>query len=333
MSSSTININHKWQYKDGSLEFKYSTLSSKYHFQKNKLTKILTNIFNDRTTVPTLIETTKTIKTIFREIDELSLEIYINKDKELEGLMYYQGNLVSYSYQLYSSEKAPIDIFMDYSYTPKKRVQAELTITDSDGNLKNPSQYQNIFYQKIEIIQQLQQVKPTVLSTTNHRLCAVYRLFYQENPNFSISETKQKTINMLTFLREFNISVEDKETNYNLTLNSKKDKLSSLTLLLELNELAPFGEITPEMSSIQLANWEKQTIKAIGKEIRHHMQKHSDPMKWFSNLVQINYIKKYYLPSKSSEQDIANFGNYQKDEVIKTLKLVKEIKKNVDNSN
>ena len=144
MENQPLKINRKWQYSNGSqVEINYCGFPKDNSISKEKLKEVLNNIFYNREVAPSLADTTTIFKNIFRELEERSLEIYVDKEKEYyEGALYYQGKLTNYSYHKISMTEKKADIEMNYTCTPKKGVQVNFTANDNFQNEYNIAQYQ-----------------------------------------------------------------------------------------------------------------------------------------------------------------------------------------------
>lgn len=332
MENQPLKISRIWQNQDESqLEINYCGFPKDNSISKEKLEEVLNNIFYNREVAPSLADTATILKNIFRELEEHSLEIYVDKEKEYyEGALYYQGKLTNYSYHKISMTEEKADIEMNYTCTPKKGVQIKFTTNDNFQNEYNIAQYQNEFNECINTIQKLLNINIKKLYDYDKFICTIYRLFYQENPDFSKQEHRTKTQTMLAFLAEYDICIpRNQHKFYSFNLRSNSSMLSSMDLICDLHDLAPLGEIPEEISSIQLPRSDEQTIEKVGQEIRKHMNKQENPIAWFVNLVRINYIKKNCLSSNSSTQDIAEYSNCSQDTVTNSLKLVRKIDKKV----
>lgn len=334
MTNQPVKISRMWQYSDGSkIEFNYSGSIKDNSTSTEKLDEILINIFSNRAVTPSLIDTTEILKNIFKDLQEQSLEIYVDKEKEYyEGAVYYQSQLSRYTYHEISMLEKTADIEMNHICTPKKGVQTNFKTLDNFKNQSNLVEYQIIFNKCMKTIQKLQNIKEIKLNDTDKLICTIYHLFYQENPDFSKPEHRTKTQTMLAFLTEFNICIP--KTNHNFyAFNLRNSEIvSSIDLMMDLRRLAPLGEISEKISFIKLPDLEKQTIKTISQEIRNHMKEQENPTSWFANLVRVNYIKNYCLSSRSNIEDIVEYSNCSKDTVTNNLKLVRKLDNIVNHS-
>ncbi len=332
MTEISISMKNLWEYADGTgIEYEFSGITKDSSISKEQIKKKLNDIFENKKTAPSLVETAKILKECFKEVKENSLQIStLGIDKEqkyYEGACYRQGNLSNYNYHQYPKEDKKGDITLDYNCTPIKGIQTNFFATDVFSKQCTIEEYSTIFSKCINTLNQLRNL---TLSEYDKRIITIYRLFYQENPNFNSQEHRIKTIAMLTFLKEFGIlAPRDKDDYYTFNLSNNFSLLSSPKLTLDLQNLALLGEVTEEMSSIELPDWEYQTITKVGQEIRKHMKEQEFPIAWFVNLVRINYIKTYCLLSQNPSQKIAMYSNCPEEKVNKYLRLVRKIEEQI----
>lgn len=328
MTEISINMKKTWDYTDGTrIDYEFSGITKDSSISEEQIEKKLNDIFDNKKTAPSLVETAKILKECFKEVKENRLQISTYQNKYYEGACYYQGNLSNYNYHQYPKEDKKGDITLDYICTPIKGIRTNFSITDNYENQCTIGEYSNIFSKCINTLNQLRNL---TLSEYDKRIIAIYRLFYQENPNFNNQEHRIKTLAMLAFLKEFGIlAPRNKDDYYTFNLSNNFSLLSSKELTKDLQNLALLGEVTEGMSSIELPDWEYQTITKVGQEIRKHMKEQEFPIAWFVNLVRINYIKTYCLLSQNPSQKIAMHSNCPEEKVNKYLKLVRKIEEQV----
>ena len=327
-----IKISRLFKYRDGTnLSFNFYGDSKDNDIDEDNIADLLNNIFKNRNTAPNLVEATKSLKTIFRKTNEKLLNIYRFKENETEETVsYFKSKLNMFSYHKTPTDQDNNTIKIDY--TPEKSIKYSIENEQITKLNKNYFQETNkLLEEKFHELEQLQNLKPIILSDEAKVICTIYRLFYQQNPNFSKQEDRVKAQSMLAFLIEYDICIlKSGDHYYDFNLRHNHQMVMSIDLMTTLHSLAPLGEIPKEESSIKLTNWVQKTIEPVGKEIRNEMSTKENPIAWFVNIVKISHIKKYCVPSYSTEEDIANYSNSTTESVRTSLKLVRKISDTVN---
>ncbi len=329
MENNQITITKQYDYKDKYLCIQFLGHSNNdldIEQEEKKLGGILDNLF-DTEVIFSFSEVIKKIKIIFRSFkeDELLVAMIHNNNLYKRTIRYLSNEIVLYH------SKQPIIIDgkeKHYEFSFKKR--EGLKFSSPNENCKGLDET-NYITKELQLLKKLQCMETKKLDDIDKIICTIYRLFYQKNPDFSIVEDRIRAISMLVFLINFNISLSSMSKDYSFNLTQNKKMITSLDLMLDLMKLAPFGEIPIEIGSVELSDYCKTRVEIVGREIREQMNKQPNPTQWFVDLVKINYIKKYYLFSKSSVEEIAEYGNCQQDTVMNDLKLVKTIDKKLKN--
>ncbi len=268
----------------------------------------------------------KKIRTVFTNFQENYLEVAIGQYASPYGktVKYRNGEIELYqSVQLFSNEKG--EQFFQLKYLKDSGVS--FSTTDDCKELGKD----NYITQEIQQLTELHNIVPKKLDDTDQIICTIYRLFYQENPNFCRIEDKVKAISMFALLKEYNIYIGGNNKNYCFTLSGSRKMVHSSDLTLDLEQLAPFGEI--QIGKVVLfSDSVKRVIELVGQEIRTQMEKQSNPIAWLIDFVKIDHVKKYCLSSRSNNQTIADYSNCSKDTVATTLRLIRKMNKKVNDS-
>ena len=142
-------------------------------------------------------------------------------------------------------------------------------IADMDNYSDDQTTSENIS-KMMNHIYQLKRVHAIELNRDSKALVEIYKLFYNENPNFSDRSISVKVQTMMSILAEFGISLGD---DYSF-MNLPKLKLPlSLTLAELVKKLYPFGEINYIVEPVKLAEHSKNIIKIVGKILEKQLNR------------------------------------------------------------
>lgn len=332
MNIKHIKINTNYHYEDGTnLDFNFFGTTENINIDQEQLEKNIDNIFLDRKIFPTMMEAVTILKTILKNIQETHLFVNLYKDEVFsQSVIYRFSKLGIYSYHQEITPKHNLDIHIDYSVRQGLRIN----VNDKKDNILDNTNME-ILGSQIYLIHQLQNIQGINLLEEDKLLIDVYRLFFQENPNFTKEEDRVKTYSMLALLEEFGVELYD-DNNEELLFDFDYGKIFSPKLSQKLYKLSSFGEITEPINENLLSTRVKTIIKIVSKKIRENMKIQPNPIEWFQNIVKINYMKNNYLPSDNDELEFAEYTNSSKDTVKQnvkkyvklTTKLVKKSKYN-----
>lgn len=274
MSNKFKKISNTFQYDDKTkLEFCFYGIPTTNKLAEQQLETTIQNIFTSRKTAPNITESVQILKTIFRDMTEQSLNIFISSPGTFEcGAYFYNDKLNLYIIHQMPSDHNKFQVNIEYNL--KKGVH--FSIDDKKDNKIDIAKLQTIkkiINKETDIIYQLQQIKPIALTEEEETICTIYRLFYQENPNFSKTLDRIKAQSMLAFLLQFEISIPTRDDNdfYYFSLRSDRVMVTSEKLSQVLENLAPLGEIPEQVSFIKLNEETQKNIESIGQEIRNEM--------------------------------------------------------------
>ena len=169
-----------------------------------------------------MLDDVRFLRTILRDYKETKLHILYKKKKKEEVINY--NNLKITRYEKHENNDFKI------KYTPKNRISYTF-------NNKSINNIHDIINQSQEDIDELENATKIELSKEAKLLIEVYRLFFNENPEFTKKNINLKFQTMITILEGFNITINDYGVSYvntkNLPLSFKL--LKSIIILILRN--------------------------------------------------------------------------------------------------
>lgn len=166
-----------------------------------------------------------------------------------------------------------------------------------------------------------------MLDINDKELIEIYKLFYNENPDFSSKGINIKVQAMMSILAEFGISLDD---DYGFIPWEKEKIPISLKLEQRINKLYPLGEISSTENSVKLANEPKKIIKIVGECIREAIMNEENQNDALITISKVIHAEKYCLSSNSYIKELSKFTVRNTDEVESSIKLLKRIENRIN---
>lgn len=253
------------------------------------------------------------IRTILDSIEEKSLVVSYEDENTLEMVKYDCTNL--YFYQKQRKDKT-----LEIIYMPN---HGGLQIKDNYRDLEDYSTVQTVskeLVSAIDRIHDLTRVKKIILDENSKRMIEIYKVFYQENPNFQSKDINIRMQTMMSILSYFDLSV-----GYDFCLLGKMMMPISLRLEQDVERLYPFGEIDEVEDNVSLVQEAKKEIEMIGQAIRGNVSGRKELNEKLITTSRVLHAKRYNLPSNCQVDAISDFIGRTPSEVKSTIKLVKQI--------
>lgn len=253
------------------------------------------------------------IRTILDSIEEKSLVVSYEDENTLEMVKYDCTNL--YFYQKQRKDKT-----LEIIYMPN---HGGLQIKDNYRDLEDYSTVQTVskeLVSAIDRIHDLTRVKKIILDENSKRMIEIYKVFYQENPNFQSKDINIRMQTMMSILSYFDLSV-----GYDFCLLGKMMMPISLRLEQDVERLYPFGEIDEVEDNVSLVQEAKKEIEMIGQAIRENLSGRKELNEKLITTSRVLHAKRYNLPSNCQVDAISDFIGRTPSEVKSTIKLVKQI--------
>lgn len=307
--------------------FKFIGNENVKNIDYERVNKLIDDSFNKIKTYNDMIRNVAWIRTILKDFEESYLEVHnFNSENDYKSIRYINKKLISYVSKNIINDDVENTFYFEF------KTGKGLNVIFSDDNqileypyFKIPSE---LIANESDKIYNLSHINPIILNRDSEILCEIYRLFYNENPDFSLKDINIKIQTMMSILNEFGISLGD---NYTFNRYSRIKMPISIELENLVDKLTPLGEIVP-IHKIEINNEDKIVIKIVGKYIRefiNHRYSKYDNNEMLIVLSSIIYAVRYNLPSKANVKDISSYTNYSSNEVEMSMKLIKNIHKNI----
>ena len=289
-----ISISKTLNFTKGSIEVRYKGIPSA-NTDLNKIDALLEDFMNNHKH-NYMIENVSIIRTILKDCEEKLLVIFYQDEKGSELVKYDNSNLFLYEkiqrkensehFDRYKIKyELPYGIKLDYN-------NHETDMTDYSGTELVPKKITEIMKQ----IYYLKNAKAVVLDTDAKALIEIYKLFYNENPDFSSKDINIKIQTMMSILAEFGISLGD---DYGFSLLGKVKMPVSLNLEQRVNKLYPLGEVSNLEDSVKLAEEPKKIIRIVGETIRETISNEQNQSEALITISKVIHAGRYCLSSNS----------------------------------
>ena len=324
MSLNNVEFNECIQGKNGDIfEFKYNGTPKNNNIDKNKVQELITRFMNKYH--GDMVTNVKFLRTILKDYDERLLVISYQNGEVKETIKFVNSHISLFEKRDKDSELAENFIV---KFTPSDNIN--FMLTDTNNKVIDYSNLKNISDRITEVLQEiyyLSHAKPIELDQDSKVIVEVYKLFYNENPDFSNKNINIKIQTMLSILAEFYISVGD----YGFSLSGKRNIPMSMNLSNLVYELFPLGEIKEIDNPIQLREDAKKTISIVGEGIRNTIDSTDNQEEALITISKVIHAARYNLSSTASIEDVAKYTDCSSDEVESSMKLVKRINTKIHN--
>jgi hypothetical protein len=321
----SISISKTLNFTKGSIEVRYKGIPSA-NTDLNKIDALLEDFINNHKH-NYMIENVSIVRTILKDCEEKLLVIFYQDEKGSELVKYDNSNLFLYEkiqrkgnsehFDRYKIKyELPYGIKLDYN-------NHETDMTDYSGTELVPKKITEIMKQ----IYYLKNAKAVVLDTDAKALIEIYKLFYNENPDFSSKDINIKIQTMMSILAEFGISLGD---DYGFSLLGKVKMPVSLNLEQRVNKLYPLGEVRNLEDSVKLAEETKKIIRIVGETIKETISNEQNQNEALITISKVIHAGRYCLSSNSDVKILSEFTERTTDEVESSIKLVKRIETRID---
>lgn len=261
------------------------------------ITNTLNNFIKNLKFPISVVVLVNSIKTIFKDIDEEFLTIRLETECDCKDIYYNNGKLMSYK----CNKKLDKETEFEFSYN------IDINRSKINYDINNPDCYDyvqisNHLKYQMEILNKLKVAKPINFNENYEKMCRVYKLFYNEYPNFNDEETEIKVQCMMYILNMSNINLfwnnEDADwlclenVTYPISVNVN-DVIDDLCLFGKINEISRgFSE------SIE------KRIKLIGNEIRNYINSFEMPVERLQEIC-MEHISYYTKEKLEEEQSVS----------------------------
>ena len=315
MSKKTVNFNRNITFEnEEKFVLSFKGIESSSNIDKVKINKLLDNFINSKSHI-NMLRNVEFIRTILKNFEEKLLVIeYSNKN--FQEIVKYDNGILSF----FNSKNNKNKNLITAEFSNRK---LNISFSNYDEDIINQQ-----FSKLMDHIHLLKNVKPVNLDMDSKALIEIYKLFYNENPNFSLSNINIRVQTMMSILALFGINLEE---DYSFSLLGKNKMPNSLYLEQLVNKLFPLGEIVDIEEPIKLAEELTKIIKIVGECVREVINTEYNKDDALITISKVIYAGRYSLSSNSNVKEISNFTNSTQNEVKSSIKLVKCIEKKLNN--
>ena len=326
MSTEQINFKESKTYDNGhKLEVRFEGIK-KESIDLDRVNNLLNKFMDDQTYHRNMVRNVANIRTILKGFEENLLVIsHSDSNGSKEIVKYDNCNLFLYEYNIKESTSDEDQISIKYN--PGNSL--DFSFEDFEGNIIDYPNSKNTitrFTDMLNRIYQLKHVSAIELDMDSTALIEIYKLFYNENPDFSDKTINIRIQTMMSILAEFGISLGD---DYAFSLWGKVKMPISLNLEQKVSRLFPLGEIVDIDEPIELAKEPKNTIKIAGECIREAISDGYNKEEALITISKIIYAGRYNLYSNIDIKALSEFANRTPNEVESSIQLVKRIEKRI----
>ncbi len=320
-----IIISKTLNFAKGSIEVRYKGIPS-VNADLDKIDALLEDfISNHRHNY--MIENVSIVRTILTDCEEKLLVIFYQDEKGSELVKYDNSNLFLYEKSQREENSEYYDRYK-IKYEPTNGIKLHYNNHETDV-----ADYLGIELVSKEITEIMKQIyylknaKPIVLDTDDKALIEIYKLFYNENPDFSSKGINIKVQTMMPILAEFGISLED---DYGFSLCGKVKMPVSLNLEQRVNKLYPLGKVSSFEDGVKLAEEPKKIIKIVGETIKETITNEQNQNEVLITISKVIHAGRYCISSNSDVEKLSEFIESSTDKVESSIKLVKRIETRID---
>ena len=320
-----IIISKTLNFAKGSIEVRYKGIPS-VNADLDKIDALLEDFISNRRH-NYMIENVSIVRTILTDCEEKLLVIFYQDEKGSELVKYDNSNLFLYEKSQREENSEYYDRYK-IKYEPTNGIKLHYNNHETDV-----ADYLGIELVSKEITEIMKQIyylknaKPIVLDTDDKALIEIYKLFYNENPDFSSKGINIKVQTMMSILAEFGISLED---DYGFSLCGKVKMPVSLNLEQRVNKLYPLGKVSSFEDGVKLAEEPKKIIKIVGETIKETITNEQNQNEVLITISKVIHAGRYCISSNSDVEKLSEFIESSTDKVESSIKLVKRIETRID---
>lgn len=295
-----IIISKTLNFAKGSIEVRYKGIPS-VNADLDKIDALLEDfISNHRHNY--MIENVSIVRTILTDCEEKLLVIFYQDEKGSELVKYDNSNLFLYEKSQREENSEYYDRYK-IKYEPTNGIKLHYNNHETDV-----ADYLGIELVSKEITEIMKQIyylknaKPIVLDTDDKALIEIYKLFYNENPDFSSKGINIKVQTMMSILAEFGIYLED---DYGFSLCGKVKMPVSLNLEQRVNKLYPLGKVSSFEDGVKLAEEPKKIIKIVGETIKETITNEQNQNEVLITISKVIHAGRYCISSNSDVEKLS----------------------------
>lgn len=276
---------------------------------KNELERILANMITSDLVDDCITEVVFRLKSVLKNY----YDVYFRVEKVIDGnnvILSFNNNKLDNYCSIYRNYKEISDFSLNYD------LFSGLVIKSND-KLKNDldvDKIGNVISRELSIIKKLKNVSLLAVDLDGKVLYEIYKLFYNEVPNFSDEIFKRKTNVMMGILDSYGISLGK---GYKFLFDLNNNVYS--TKLMELLEKLSFVNTNDIVDNVSLGKDVIEKIRFIGIEIRCFLSENNNDLDKLEQLLAFIYYDKHHMDNPSFK-----LPSIQKEKSFKVLKKIDE---------
>ena len=320
-----ISIRKVLNFTKGSIEVRYNGIPNN-NADLDKIDALLEDFINNHRH-NYMIENVSIVRTILKDCEEKLLVIFYQDEKGSELVKYNNSNLILYERNKCEENSEHFD---RYKIKYESPYGIKLDYNNHETDMVDYPGIELVSKEITEIIGQiyyLKNAKAIVLDIDDKAIIEIYKLFYNENPDFSSKDINIKIQTMMSILAEFGIYLGD---DYGFSLWKKAKMPISFNLEQRVNKLYPLGEVRSLEDSVKLAEDPKKIIKIVGETIRETISNEQNQSEALITISKVIHAERYCLSFGSDVKKLSDFTDRTTDEVESSIKLVKRIEIRID---
>lgn len=301
-----VKISKSYNLENESFIINYEGITEINNNDLSDLNNLLTDFVNNHNRVD-MVTNVRILATIFKNFNNMKLEVFSHYNGVSENIRYKNDELLYY-------EKVIISKGCKFEYYNLNGIKFEC---DKQGSKVVIS----LLTEMVEQLYFLKQFKKYDLNTDDKILIEIYRLFYNENPDFSDKNINIKIQTMMSILVQFNISLSE----YSFTLWKNSKIPTSEDLNMQINKLYSFGKIKNEDNYIVLSEEAKMVIKTVSKSLNELINNNENFLEKLMLISRIIFISRYRISLDTDIQEIAKIAEVLQEDVLLCRSLVKKV--------
>lgn len=202
-----LNITKTLNFTKGSIEVRYNGIPSN-NADLDKIDALLEDFINNHRH-SNMIENVSIVRTILKDCEEKVLDVFYQDEKVLKHVKCDNSNLILYEKR---KKEENNEYFDRYKIKYEIPYGIKLDYNNHEIDIEDYSGVELLSNKMTEIMKQIYYLKhaeAVVLDTDDKALIEIYKLFYNDNRDFSSKDINIKVQTMMSILAEFGISLEN----------------------------------------------------------------------------------------------------------------------------
>lgn len=301
-----VKISKSYNSENESFIINYEGITEINNNDLSDVNNLLTDFVNNHNHVD-MVTNVRILATIFKNFNNMKLNVFSHYNGVSENIRYQNDELLYYERVIGSNE-------CKFEYNNLSGIKFECDKQDKQMVI-------SLLTEMMEQLYFLKQFKKFELNTDDKILIEIYRLFYNENPDFSDKNINAKIQTMMSILARFNILLSE----YCFTFWKHSKIPTSEDLNMQINKLYPFGKIKNEDNYIVLSKEAKMVIKTVSKSLNELINNNENFLEKLMLISRIIYISRYRISLDTDVQEIAKIAEVSQEDVLLCRSLVKKV--------